>query len=101
MGGQAAPASAAIWRLADGVLWKAWDEELVAFCERTGSTHRFIDIAAWLVEQIAVQPSTQDELLGVASRELELPDGVDLDESLQASLTRLKALSILEQTPLH
>jgi hypothetical protein len=28
------------WRLADGLLWRAWEDEIVVYDDRSGDTHR-------------------------------------------------------------
>jgi hypothetical protein len=49
--GASAPAPADVpvpgrWRLADGLMWRSWDNELVVYDDRSGDTHRLTQRSA-------------------------------------------------------
>jgi hypothetical protein len=42
------------WRLADGLVWRCWDDELVVYDDRSGDTHRLTQRSATVF--LALQP---------------------------------------------
>jgi hypothetical protein len=34
------------WRLADGLIWRCWEDELVVYDDRSGDTHRLTQRSA-------------------------------------------------------
>ena len=46
-------------RIGGFVQWREWDGEIVAYNDRTGDTHHFADLAAWLFRKLAEAPATK------------------------------------------
>jgi hypothetical protein len=74
------------WRLADTVLWREWDGEVVAFVGTSGATHHFAEFAAWLFVRIAAAPSTTNELRAAAINQVDVTGDGTLDQSIDATL---------------
>ena len=87
------------WRVARHVLMRCWDGEVLAYNDVTGHTHHFMDLAAWMFEQLAAHAQAEAELLAVAVAELELPKGGDLAASVRNSLRLFERHSLLEAVP--
>jgi PqqD family protein of HPr-rel-A system len=87
------------WRLAESVLWREWDGEVVAFAGTSGATHHFTEFAAWLFVRIAAAPSTADELRAAAMRDVDVTGDGTLDESLDATLRLFANLLLVTPAP--
>jgi hypothetical protein len=56
-----APAGAPVpgrWRLADGLVWRCWEDELVVYDDRSGDTHRLTQRSATVFLALQPQAST-------------------------------------------
>jgi PqqD family protein of HPr-rel-A system len=84
------------WQLADGILWRAWDGEVVAYNELTGDTHHFMDLAAWVFEALTARPATPDGLAQAAADGVEVPPDQDLAASLARTLDLFRTLRLVE-----
>lgn len=78
------------------VRWRDWDGEIVAYNDRTGDTHHFADLAAWLFRLLAGGPLDDDAIAAAATREIELPAGVDRAAALQRALDLFARLELIE-----
>jgi hypothetical protein len=74
------------WRLAETVLWREWDGDVVAFAGTSGATHHFTEFAAWLFVRIAAAPKTTGELRAAAIDEVDVTGDGTLDQSIDATL---------------
>jgi PqqD family protein of HPr-rel-A system len=83
---------AARWLLADDVLWRTWDGEVIAYSGMTGSTHHFTEFAAWLFLRLAAAPSTVGELCADAGAEVELTGDGTIEQSVADTLRSLSDL---------
>jgi hypothetical protein len=87
------------WRVEQSVLARAWDGEVVAHNDVTGHTHHFMDLAAWIFEQLKAREMTEAELWTAAAAELELSAESDLAVSVANTLELFQRLSLLEAAP--
>jgi PqqD family protein of HPr-rel-A system len=83
-------------RISPLVQWREWDGEIVAYNDRTGDTHHFADLAAWLFRKLAEAPATKTEIAAIAADEIELPAAIDGDAALARTLALFTTLDLLE-----
>lgn len=83
-------------RIGAFVDWREWDGEIVAYNDRTGDTHHFADLAAWLFRQLATSPQTAETLAATAAREVELPPAIDGAAAIARTLDLFARLDLAE-----
>lgn len=83
-------------RIGSFVQWRDWDGEIVAYNDRTGDTHHFADLAAWLFRQLAQTPLSDAAIADTAAREIELPASVDRAAALARTLDLFARLDLVE-----
>ena len=88
--------SATRWRIAHDVLWRSWDDEIVAYSDATGDTHHFADLAAWLFRLLSTEAATEHEIEATARQRIELPITVDGPAVIHRTLDMFERLSLLE-----
>ena len=84
------------WRIAPDVLWRSWDDEIVAYSHATGDTHHFADLAAWLFRLLSSQAASAHEIEITAQQRIELPTTVDGPAVIHRTLDMFERLSLLE-----
>jgi PqqD family protein of HPr-rel-A system len=83
-------------RIGGFVQWREWDGEIVAYNDRTGDTHHFADLAAWLFRLLARTPADTAAIAAAAETEIELPASVDRAGALARTLDLFARLDLLE-----
>lgn len=83
-------------RIGAGVEWRDWDGEIVAYNDRTGDTHHFADVAAWLFRLLATAPRSDAAIAAAADREIELPARVDRAAAIRRTLELFARLDLIE-----
>jgi PqqD family protein of HPr-rel-A system len=89
-------AAGTIWRLVDGLRWRAWEGEAVAYNDRTGDTHHFADFAAWIFARLCAGPASADDLEQDAAEAVELTSGASLADTVERTLALLRRLQMIE-----
>lgn len=87
---------AARHRIGSYVQWRDWDGEIVAYNDRTGDTHHFADLAAWLFRRLSAAPLSDAAIAETAAREIELPPAIDRAAALARTLDLFARLDLLE-----
>ncbi|HEY1502749.1 MAG TPA: HPr-rel-A system PqqD family peptide chaperone [Stellaceae bacterium] len=88
----AAPAS-----IGPFVHWREWDGEIVAYNDRTGDTHHFADLSAWLFRLLTRAPADPAAIAAAAAREIELPPAIDRDAVIARTLDLFTRLDLLDR----
>lgn len=88
--------TAATWRIADGVDWRAWNGEIVAYNDRSGDTHHFADFAGWLFARLAAAPAGAGSLTAAATDAVELRCGAP-EATVERTLALFHKLDLLER----
>ncbi len=83
-------------RIGSFVQWREWDGEIVAYNDRTGDTHHFADLAAWLFRLLATAPADADAITAAADSEIELPARIDRATAIARALDLFVRLDLLE-----
>lgn len=83
-------------RIGGFVQWREWDGEIVAYSDRTGDTHHFADLAAWLFRLLAGASLSDEAIAQTAEREIELPANVDHDAAIARTLDLFAKLELIE-----
>ncbi len=60
-------------RIGPAVQWRDWDGEIVAYNDRTGDTHHFADLAAWMFRLLIARTLDESGIHAAAEAEIELP----------------------------
>lgn len=89
---------ATIWRLVDGMRWRAWEGEAVAYNDRTGDTHHFAEFAAWIFARLCDGPASAEDLERDASESVELASGASIADTVERTLALLRRLEMIEPT---
>jgi PqqD family protein of HPr-rel-A system len=89
---------APVRRIGAFVLWREWDGEIVAYNERTGDTHHFADLAAWLFRLLALAPASDAAIEAAAVNEIELPATIDRARAIARTLDLFARLELIEAT---
>jgi PqqD family protein of HPr-rel-A system len=87
---------ATIWRLVDGMRWRAWEGEAVAYNDRTGDTHHFADFAAWIFARLCAGPASAEDLERDAAESVELASGASIADTVERTLALLRRLEMIE-----
>lgn len=83
-------------RIGSFVRWRDWEGEIVAYNDRTGDTHHFADLAAWLFRLLAEAPLSEEAIALAAAREIELPPSIDRAVALKRALDLFARLELIE-----
>ena len=84
-------------RIGSFVDWREWDGEIVAYNDRTGDTHHFADLAAWLFRLLTQDALGDAAIAAAAAREIELPASVDREAAIARTLALFETLDLLER----
>jgi PqqD family protein of HPr-rel-A system len=87
---------ATIWRLVDGMRWRAWEGEAVAYNDRTGDTHHFADFAAWIFARLCASSASAEDLERDAAESVELASGASIADTVERTLALLRRLEMIE-----
>ncbi len=87
---------AATRRIGPFVHWREWDGEIIAYNDRTGDTHHFADLSAWLFRLLTRAPASDDAIAAAAAREIELPPAINRDAVIARTLDLFMRLDLLE-----
>jgi len=82
-------------RIGAFVHWREWDGEIVAYNDRTGDTHHFADLAAWLFRLLTRAPASDEAIAAAAAEEIELPPAIDRDAVIARALDLFARLDLL------
>ena len=83
-------------RIGAFVHWREWDGEIVAYNDRSGDTHHFADLAAWLF-RLLTRAALSDEAIAAAANEIELPAAIDRDAAIARTLDLFAQLDLLDR----
>jgi PqqD family protein of HPr-rel-A system len=87
---------AATKRIGSFVHWREWDGEVIAYNDRTGDTHHFADLSAWLFRFLTRAPATEPSIVAAVIDEIELPAAIDRDAVIARTLDLFARLDLLE-----
>jgi len=88
---------AATRRIGNFVHWREWDGEIVAYNDRSGDTHHFADLAAWLFRLLTRDAISDAAIAAAAACEIELPGSIDRDSALARTLDLFAQLDLLDR----
>jgi len=88
---------AGTWRLSPLVRWRLWQDEAVAYNDRTGDTHHFADFAAWVFARLSRKPESAAGLAQAAKTSVELRSSETHDAVIGRTLDLLWRLRIIEK----
>jgi PqqD family protein of HPr-rel-A system len=83
-------------RIGSFVQWREWDGEIVAYNDRTGDTHHFADLAAWMFRLLATTSASADAIADAVGNEIELPATIDRDAAIARTLDLFARLDLIE-----
>ena len=90
------------WRVVnrDGLHFRAWDEECVAYDEFTGHTHLLSSFAGETLSQLCGQqtPLSAAVIADQLAAELEIERDAGFDQALAACLDAFERLGLVERT---
>lgn len=84
-------------RIGSFVHWREWDGEIVAYNDRTGDTHHFADLSAWLFRLLTRAPASDAAIAAAAASEIELPPAIDRDAVIARTLDLFARLDLLDR----
>lgn len=87
---------AAMKRIGSFVHWREWGGEIIAYNDRTGDTHHFADLSAWLFRLLTRAPASDAAIADAAAREIELPAAIDRDAVIARTIALFTRLDLLE-----
>ena len=87
---------AATRRIGPFVHWREWGGEIIAYNDRTGDTHHFADLSAWLFRLLTRAPASDAAIAAAIEREIELPPAIDRDAVIVRTLDLFMRLDLLE-----
>ncbi len=79
------------------VHWREWDGEIIAYNDRTGDTHHFADLSAWLFRLLTRAPASDAAIAVAAAEEIELPPAIDRDAVIARALDLFTRLDLLDR----
>ena len=88
--------AAATRRIGPFVHWREWGGEIIAYNDRTGDTHHFADLSAWLFRLLTRAPASDAAIAAAIEREIELPPAIDRDAVIARTLDLFTRLDLLE-----
>ena len=83
-------------RIGSFVHWREWDGEIVAYNDRTGDTHHFADLSAWLFRLLTRGAASDAAIAAAVASEIELPPAIDQAAVIQRTLDLFARLYLLE-----
>ncbi|HVA13822.1 MAG TPA: HPr-rel-A system PqqD family peptide chaperone [Stellaceae bacterium] len=83
-------------RIGAFVQWREWNGEIVAYNDRTGDTHHFADLAAWMFRLLATRAASEDAIAAAAASEIELPAAIDRAAAIARTLDLFARLDLIE-----
>jgi PqqD family protein of HPr-rel-A system len=83
-------------RIGSFVQWREWDGEIVAYNDRTGDTHHFADLAAWMFRLLTTMSANAEAIAAAASDEIELPPAIDRAAAIARTLDLFARLDLIE-----
>jgi PqqD family protein of HPr-rel-A system len=86
---------AASKRIGSFVHWREWDGEIIAYNDRTGDTHHFADLSAWLFCLLTRAPASDAAIAAAAANEIELPPAIDRGAVIARTLDLFARLDLL------
>jgi PqqD family protein of HPr-rel-A system len=87
---------AATKRIGSFVHWREWDGEIIAYNDRTGDTHHFADLSAWLFIFLTRAAANDAAIAAAVANEIELPAAIDRDAVIARTLDLFTRLDLLE-----
>jgi PqqD family protein of HPr-rel-A system len=87
---------AAARRIGSFVYWREWDGEIIAYNDRTGDTHHFADLSAWLFRLLTHAPASDAAISAAAAHEIELPPAIDQGAVIARTIDLFTRLDLLE-----
>jgi PqqD family protein of HPr-rel-A system len=87
---------AATRRIGSFVHWREWDGEIIAYNDRTGDTHHFADLSAWIFRLLTRAPASDAAIAAAVADEIELPPAIDRNAVIKRTLDLLTRLDLLE-----
>ncbi len=84
-------------RIGAFVQWREWDGEIVAYNDRSGDTHHFADLAAWLFCRLTRAALSDEAIAAAAASEIELPAAIDRAAAIARTLELFAQLDLLER----
>ena len=91
----------ALWWKIDrdaGLKVRHWGEDVVVFNPRSGHTHFLDEVSGRLLQWLAEQPRTEDELVRLMAAELGLPADAEVQAPLHMWLRQLDELGLIDRT---
>lgn len=87
-----------IWQIINDppCLWRAWDDEIVVYCEASGDTHRLNPLAAEVFETLIAAPASLAQLEDRVAASLGIENDPELKRKLDATVRRLLGFGLLE-----
>ncbi len=83
-------------RIGPAVQWRDWDGEIVAYNDRTGDTHHFADLAAWMFRLLIARTLDESGIRAAAEAEIELPPAIDRDAAIARTIALFDQLELTE-----
>lgn len=81
--------------LENGLVWRAWDGEIVVLNEASGDTHRLDVFASAAFEALLQAPMDASTLASRVAEELGVANDARIDAALDAALAKFAELSLL------
>jgi PqqD family protein of HPr-rel-A system len=90
-------ATGRIYRLAveNGLVWRAWDGEIVLLNEASGDTHRLDLFASGAFEALLEAPADAPTLARRLAEELGVPNDARIETAVNGALTKFADLNLL------
>mgnify|MGYP001556497323 CR=1 FL=1 len=82
-------------RIGSFVHWREWDGEIIAYNDRTGDTHHFADLSAWLFVRLARGALSDTAIAAAVATEVELPAAIDQGAVIARTLALFTRLDLL------
>jgi PqqD family protein of HPr-rel-A system len=83
-------------RIGSFVRWREWDGEIIAYNDRTGDTHHFADLSAWLFIRLTRSALSDAAIAACIADEVELPPAIDQGAVIARTLELFTRLDLLE-----
>jgi PqqD family protein of HPr-rel-A system len=82
-------------RIGAFVHWREWDGEIIAYNDRSGDTHHFADLSAWLFMRLTRGGLSDAAIAAAVADEVELPAAIDRNAVIARTLALLTRLDLL------